>query len=295
MADAATTTATTDTTAAATTAAAATTTAAKPWYEGKVDGELLGHMQNRGWHGKSAEDVAVEALRAHREAQTFMGVPESRLIKLPADQAKDSDGMRAVFQRLGAPKEAKEYDFSAIKSPDGKTLTEARAPLDAALRNAFYDANVPKDAAVRLAQAVVKHLDETANAQTAERTASIQEAKTALAKNWGKNFEANKFIASQAAQKLGITPDAVEAMEKNIGYDKVMDAFLQIGLKTGEARYVAGENPANGTVMSQEQAKARLAEMEGDMEFGKRLFAGDAAATREHQAILTMLFGEKAA
>jgi hypothetical protein len=291
MTDAATTTTASDTTTTAATTTATTTTA-KPWYEGKADGELLGHMQTLGWHTKSPEDAAIEAAKAHREARSYIGMPETRLLKLPADPTKDTDGMRAVFQRLGAPKEAKEYDFANVKFSDGTAIDAA---FDAAIRNALFDANVPKDAAGRLAQSMVKYFDDADKAEDAERSASITEARTNLAKNWGKNFEANKFIAGQAAQKLGISPETVDAMEKNIGYDKVMDAFLQIGLKTGEARYVAGENPANGGIMTLEQAKAELSNLENDKEFGKRLFAGDAAAKRQHQALLTILHDEKAA
>lgn len=289
MAESAGTTTTTETTAAATTAAATTTS--KPWYEGKVDDQLLGHMQTLGWHTKSPEDAAIEAAKAHREARSYIGMPETRLLKLPADPVKDSDGMRAVFQRLGAPKEAKEYDFANVKFADGAALDDV---FSTTMRNALYNANVPKDAATGIVQSVVKFMEDAEKADHAEASAKITEARANLAKNWGSKFEANKFIAGQAAQKLGITPEAIQAMENAVGYDKVMDAFLQIGLKTGEARYIAGENPADGGIMSRQQAQARLAEMESDKEFGKRITAGETAAVREWKAVLTMLYGEAA-
>ena len=47
----------------------------------------------------------------YREAEKLIGAPASQLLRLPADPSKDMDGMKAVWQRLGAPSDAKEYDF----------------------------------------------------------------------------------------------------------------------------------------------------------------------------------------
>jgi hypothetical protein len=274
--------------------AAAPTSVPAPWFQGKIDGELLGHMQTLGWHTKSAEDAAVEAIKAHREARSYIGMPETRLIKLPADPVKEPDAMRDVFQRLGAPKEAKDYDFTAVKFSDGKTPDPT---FDAAIRNASFEANLPKDAATHVAQAVVKYLDDADKAEAAEMTARNATEAAELKKNWGQNWEANLFVAKQAAAKLGIEPSVVDTLQNldKVGYAKVMDAFRQLGVMMGEGRYIAGTNPAGNGIMTAEQAKSRLSELEGDKAFGKRLDSGDPAAIREWKGVLTVLHGEAAA
>src|ERR1700721_4362885 len=79
----------------------------QPWHAGKVDAEVLGHMQNHGWHDKSPEEVALAAVKSHREAQKVIGVPPDRVLKIPVD-AGDKAGWDKIHQRLGVPKEAKD-------------------------------------------------------------------------------------------------------------------------------------------------------------------------------------------
>ena len=265
---------------------------ATPWHTGKLDGELLGHAQTMGWDKKDAADVAIEAIKAHREARGFIGLPETRLLKLPADPAKDSDGMRAVFQKLGMPADAKDYDFSAVKRADGTALDQKFADT---IRAAAFEANLTKDGAARVAASVAKMMDADASEKAAVAGAKLTEAKANLAKNWGPNFEANKFIAGQAAQKLGIPAEAINALEGVAGYDKVMEMFRTIGVKMGEARFIAGEGGNENGVMSREQAEAKLSELKNDKAFGERLLKGDTAARREWDALHNMLFASQAA
>src|SRR5258708_38450661 len=100
--------------------AAAAAAASKPWYTGVtgVDQEMVGHWTNRGWINKTAPEIAVEATKAAREAQAYVGVPAEQLVRLPKDP-KDELGWKQVWQRFGVPKEAKEYDFTPVKFADG--------------------------------------------------------------------------------------------------------------------------------------------------------------------------------
>lgn len=275
----------TTTTAAATVAAATT---GDPWYKG-ADAELTGHIQNKGWDKKTATEVAMEASKAHRETEKLIGVPADRVLRLPADP-KNADEMKPIWQKLGAPADGK-YDFSAIKKADGKPLDQ---PLVDALTAASAANSLTKDAAVGVAQAVAKHLEGATTARTtAEQTAALATEKAELDKSWGANKEANMFIVKNTAKNLGLAPEAIAALEGQIGYKAVMDMVLNIGMKTGEAKFVTSQTPnAGGGVMTKEQAVARKSELMGDTVWRDKYLNGGSAEKREMSALNLLIVGE---
>lgn len=280
-------TATTTTTAADTTTAT-TTTAATAWHTG-LDGEVIGWAQNKGWLSDDPKTAFASAVQAHREAQKFIGAPPEQMLRLPKDQT-DEAGWKAVYGRLGVPEAAKDYDLSGVKFADGAELDAA---FSDSIRDALYNARVSKDRAADVVKAVVKFMD---NAETQEATikqGQLDEEKAALAKNWGKNMEANKFIASQAAQKLGVTPETIKALEGVVGYRSIMEMFHKIGVSIGEAKFVSadGSNPGNG-IMSRDHAVARKAELMADKSWQDRYMKGDILARKEMRSLNVIISGD---
>lgn len=256
------------------------------WHVG-VEAEVLGHWQNKGIKLDSPRDVAIEMTKAARAAQAHVGAPPELIVRLPKE-ANDEAGWKAVYNRLGVPNEAKDYDLSAVKRADGKDID---AGLADALRPAMLSARVAKDRAGDVVAAVVKHLDGVAAEQKAQDTVKLTEQKAALDKNWGANAPAFKFIASQAAQKLGVPPETVAALEGVIGYDKIMELFYKVGRSLGEDKYVNGEQPNSG-IMSKDQATARKSELMKDSAWVAKHNGGDAAARREMRALNIIITGD---
>ena len=267
-------------------AASSAAAAAAPWHQG-VEPEILGHWQNKAIKLDNPRDVAIEMTKAARAAQAHIGAPPE-LIDAAAKEATDEAGWKAVYNRLGVPNDAKDYDFSAVKRADGKDID---AGLADALRPAMLNARVAKDRAGEVVAAVVKHLDGIQAEETAQKTVKLGEQKAALGKNWGANEAANKFIASQAAQKLGVAPETVAALEGVIGYDKIMEMFHKIGRSLGEDKYVNGEQPGSG-IMSRDQAIARKNELMADKAWTARKLAGGAAENREMRALNIIITGD---
>jgi len=256
------------------------------WHTG-LDAEILGHAQNKAWKLDDPKAAFTEAVKAARAAQQFVGAPPEQLLRLPKDQT-DEAGWKAIYGRLGVPEAAKDYDFSGVKFADGTAVDDAFAE---AIRPALLNARVPKDRAAEVVQAVVKFMDGAEAEESAAQTAKLTEEKATLAKNWGKNEAANKFIASQAAEKLGLKPDAVAALEGVIGYAAIMEMFHKIGRSLGEDKYVSGEQPGGG-IMSKEMAQARKGELMGDKAWVARHNSGDAAARREMRALNVIITGD---
>jgi hypothetical protein len=262
---------------------------AAPWYQGVagIDSELIGHFVNKGWDKLTAAEAAAHAAKAHRDAEKFVGAPANELMRLPKD-ASDEAGWKNIWKKLGTPDKSDDYDFSGIKRSDGTALDDAFAKQ---MKDEAFKLNLPKDTAAKMTEQFVKYQDNVRAAESAEQAAKLTEERQALQKNWGANFEANKFTAQRAAQALGVDPETVGLLEKHVGYSKVMDMFLNIGSKIGEDKFVSsGGNSSNG-VMTRDQAIARKGELMADKAWTKSYLDGDAAKKREMLALNTLIVG----
>ena len=258
-----------------------------PWYTG-ADAELVGHITNKGWNTKPVNDVALEAIKAHREAEKFIGAPASQLVRLPTDP-NDEAGWNGVYQKLGAPADKTGYDFAEVKNAKGEPVT---GKVIDSVREIAAALHLPKAAAVRLAQEVLKLDVGRSTEDAAAHEARLIEQRAALDKNWGNNKAINFAIAKEAAAKLGIEPEAVAALEGVIGYDKVMEAFRKIGVAVGEAGFKGGgdpQDPNSPKIMSVDQAKARLTELKNDNAWAARYMAGGNAEVREMNNLHTII------
>lgn len=254
--------------------------APQPWYHG-AEPDLVGHIQNRGWDKKSEKEVALEAAKSHREAERLIGVPADQIVRLPKDA--NDPAWKQVFNRVnGTPLDPKEYDFSTIKDAAGQPIPQAFADT---LRKAAATFNLGKDAAAGVAAEVQKFFDGVEAAKATEYQAKITTEKEALAKEWGANFEAQMFIARQAATKIGFTPEEISVMEKAAGYTAVMKRMNDLGKKLGEDKFVQGGGPNNNNLMTKEQATAKKNELMQDKAFVNRYNSGDTAAYKEMQAL----------
>ncbi len=272
---------------AADAAAAAAAAAAKPWHDG-IDTEIIGHAQNKGWKLDDPKEAFGSAAKVARDLEKHFGVPVDRLLKLPAADGKPEE-WAPIYQRLGAPKDAKEYDFTGIKRNGAELAPEFADAMRASLAAAF----VPKDKASEIVRGVVKHL-ESADAATATiSTAKMTEEKAKLVTNWGgaedsPKYRMNLLQAMQGAERAGISQEGVKAMEGQVGYAAVMEHFRKIGANTTEATFHEGGDGGR-SVQTREGAVARLAELERDREWGKKLKAKDAQAVAEWTSLMNLI------
>lgn len=256
------------------------------WHEG-VAPEVKGFWQNKGLPLDDPKAFGTKLTELYQQAEKFIGVPPDRLLRMPAPDAKPED-IRAFQQRLGAPADAKEYDFSVIKDSANNPIA---APLADALRQAAFERGLTKDAALSVAQSVVKAMDGLKATESADRTAKIAEARETLKKNWGTSFEYNKLKAMDGARKLGIDPDTVATFENVIGYAGIMETLRKIGANTSEDTFVDRGTNTNGQVTTREGAVARKQELMRDAAWAERYLKGGAAEVREMTALNMMITG----
>lgn len=266
--------------ASAAAAAAAAAGAAPAWHAG-VDADTVGFWQNKGFKLDDPKDLASTLTKSYRELERHIGAPPDQIIRLPKKDAPEAD-IRAFRERLGMPKEAKDYDFTAVKDADGNPIAQ---PLADSLRAAAHRAGLPKEAAAEIAAAVQRQLDaDRAQAKTLNE-GKLAEERAKLDADWGPNKDFNRLKAMEGARRLGITAEAVELLEKQIGYSAVMNAMRKIGVGTSEDTFVERGSASNGNPTTREGAVARLNDLKSDPAWVGRLLAKDAAAVREWQTL----------
>lgn len=258
---------------------------ATPWLDSITDTDIKGAIQNAGWDKLPVHEAVAAATKSFRDTQAHLGVPAAELLRLP--KADDAAAVKAFWERLGAPKEAKGYAFEGVSFGD--------TDLDARFRDGFRGEaaalNMPKDMADRVMGWVQKNITEVNKAQSDIAAGQLQEEQAALDKAWGPRKDIYTAMAKTAALKLGQEyADGVAALEGKVGYAKVLDMFRKLGEMTGEAKFFGGTATGQEGPMNKDQASARLSELMSDREgWAKRYMAGGVDEKKQFQALTSII------
>ncbi len=260
---------------------------APAWHDGTAP-ETIGFWQNKGYDVSNPKALAEKLTEQYRAAEKFIGVPPDQVVRMPKADAKPEE-IAAFHQRLGAPADPKDYDFSSVKF-GGNDLEPAFAD---AMRQGLAAAFVPKDRAATIVASVVKYLESADSTESTVNSAKLAEEKATLAKNWGDKKDYNHLHAIEGARRLGISPDAVKALENQIGYASLMETMRKIGANTREDTFVErGADGSAGDVTTREGAISRKAELEADPAWRDRYLSGGQTEAREMKRLIVMIDGE---
>jgi hypothetical protein len=269
------------------------------WYQG-IDEQYLGLAKNKGWKIDDPKEAFLSAAKAYDAAQGKFGVPPEELIRVPKVNAAPED-IKAFRQKLGVPKEAKEYDLSGVKFA-GADLEEGFAT---ALRNGLLEAGVTKDNAATVIKPVLKWLEDSDAEENAVLTTKVTKEKDDLDRSWGANKDKNEFIAKSFLGKLATAAgipaaDAVAAWDAlskigGVGAAAAMKLLLAGGIATGEDRYVDGGARGSNMPLSREGALARIDALKKDAEFTKKLQSGSVTAQEEWHGLHLIAHGSQRA
>lgn len=257
-------------------------TTEQPWFHG-LDPADVGHIQNRGWDKLSPVDAAKAAHAAFRGAERMIGAPVNELWRVPEDPNQRGE----MWKRLGKPDAVEGYDFSTVK------MGEQPMPDDlaASLRAAAHEANLPADAAKRMAEAFAGYSHNTAVARSADAATRVAAEASQLKEEWGSDYEQNRYIASRGATTMGLDPEAINTIEKAAGLKATMNALLKIGLAGGEARFLGSQpNPGDPNAgLTYEMARAQLDQLKTDQAWIDRMGKGDSAAFAEFERLTSRI------
>lgn len=246
------------------------TTSESPWYSGFND-DLRGYVENKGWRDPAA------TVESYRNLEKLHGVPPEQIIKLPKDGASPEEWTK-VWERLGRPADASEYKIPT--SEDGDTRFGDWA------RGVFHELGIPKSMADKLSEKYMEFSQSMVSKQSEDYSATIAAQTSELKKEWGMAFDQNVNTAKAAVRGLGIDAATIDALEKSMGFSKVMQLFHSIGEKTGEGSFISGSESTSFGVMSPAAAASKIAALKSDKEWATKYLSGDKTAAKEMQQLL---------
>lgn len=241
---------------------------APSWYEGAPQ-ESVAWLQGKGF--KSQLDLIESA----RNAEKLIGVPADKVIRM-TDKMRDEQGRytkeaRDIWEKLGAPKDPKDYQLETLPEYGDATFTEA-------LKQKFFEEGVRKDSAENL----MKHAN-ALQMEAIKRVKVAQSEKIAtedhnLKREWGAAYEQNINIAKQAVVSLGWDDKKINAVSMGLGHAETVKLLHRIGLSASEGRFVSGTQNTQPMKMTPEQADVEMRSLMSDVEFQKRFNSGDKEA-----------------
>lgn len=231
------------------------------WTMGLND-DLRSYVQNKGF-----KDTAA-VVESYRNFEKLHGVPHDRIMKLPENL--DTPEGRAIFEKLGAPKDAKEYSINLAKEAADEEIASG-------LREVAFKSGMTNKQVENLVN-WWNGINESRTKKSSEETQlRLTDAQNNLKKEWGSAFEQNKQIADQGALKMGFGEKEIQALGAALGPDKALMLLHKLGTATGEATFVPGAS-AGGSVMTPNAAQAEITRLKADTGFAARLARGDAEA-----------------
>ena len=233
--------------------------------------------------GFKTPDAVIES---YRNLEKLAGTPAERILKLP--DPSDAEGMRAMFEKLGAGKSPDDYKFPV---PDGVDDTFSKTAA-----GWMHEIGVPVDMGMQLAEKYNTFLQEQVSAQQNEMKQRDQAQLVQLKADWGQNMQANTRIVDRAAETFGMKEDTIESLRQSMGAGEAMKFLLEIGSRLGvEDRFVEGEGAGFDVSVggSPEQAKARIDELRKDTEFIKKYASGDIQSRREMERLHRIAYPEE--
>lgn len=233
------------------------------WTSG-LNPELKGYVTTKGF-----KDTAA-VVESYRNFEKLQGVPQDRLLKLPENL--DSPEGRAIFEKLGMPKDAKDYNVKISEDFADETFGDW-------LRGVAHKNGMTNRQVEGFVQALNERAGNDSKTQKEAHEAMLTNAHKSLQKEWGHAYEQNKNLADQGAIAFGFGEKEVQALGQALGPDKAMMLLHKLGTGTGEASFVAGR-PTGGDALTPDQAKLQISELTRDGSFYRRLTSGDADARR---------------
>lgn len=234
-----------------------TSVPAGPDWAGSFKEETRNYISQKGF--KTPEALA-ESYK-HLEAKMSTRAPDERTLILP-EKMEGADA-RAVWERLGAPKEAKGYALP--REGADPAFTEWA-------EGAFYQNNLTKSQADGVVKAYNEKLTASMAAQQEFAKNAIAQADQSLQKQWGNAYESNINIAKQGAKILGLDAKTLDMMEALQGREALFKNLQRIGVSMGESKFVDG---AASPATTPEQAQQQIKDLMQDAKFVKKVNRGD--------------------
>lgn len=229
---------------------------AQPWWTTLPDEKAREHIAAKAYANPTELALANYNL-------TRMQTGDPNVLVLPGKDATPEQ-VNDFYTKLGRPPNADSYEF---KFGEGVKASDDMVKFG---KDFFFELGVPADKAQagvdKWNNFVAAQNQAALDQQTAENNAALDALKT----SWGAELDANKADGQRAMQALGLSAEAVNAIEASIGSAPIVELLATLGKKTREGGLVAGSltyDANNPETMSKEQAQTRINELQADPTF----------------------------
>lgn len=189
------------------------------WF-GKLSAEDKAWAESKGW--KSDTDP-MAILQSYQNLEKVFGADKAgRTVMLPKDE-NDKAALDAIYEKLGRPKEASEYEIELPPNADP-------AFSDAA-KNWFHKAGLTKAQAAAVTESYKALELDAANRVQTEHAQQVE----GLQKEWGAQYEQKVEIAKAGLKAAGLEEAQVRAVEQAVGPAAAAKMFEFFGRNYVEA------------------------------------------------------------
>lgn len=213
----------------------------------------------RSWAETKGLTANEQTLNSYRNLEKIFGADKAgRTVTLLGDEPSTEE-FNEFYGRLGRPKEAKGYAFSAPEGSDSAFADSAK--------EAFHGLGLTDRQAQGVAdwwQGQSAGAVEASEAQYNEQVASDT---AGLRKEWGAAYDKNVSAAQAATREFGLDEKAVDGLESTLGFGGLMKFMHKIGAKLGEDTLDGGDSNVGDGLMSPDAARQGMKELYGNTEW----------------------------
>jgi len=236
---------------------------AAPWYASIEDPLIRGVAELRKWSSPA------EAVKSYTELEKMKGIPGDRILAVP-EKPDDAEGWNKVYDRLGRPAKPEDYNLPVPQDFGDPEFAKAAAVK---FHGMGFSQKQATDLATWWNEQQLAYITESDRTRQQEAEMDLRD----LRREWGGAYEEREELAKRAVREfiepLGMDADTLTLMEEAIGTANLIKLFAAVGEKLGESRY-AESSPgaaANAFGLTPDAAKARLAQLMQDKEWGSKV------------------------
>lgn len=242
------------------------------------------------WYGNEANKSMVEAkgfksvddvFAWGTNAEKLIGLEKAgRTVVMPKDD-NDAEGIKSFRQKLGVPDKIDGYATPDALKEDPIWGHATAAAMKHGIPAKAFDAFIAD--VLGAAKSHNEKLDADLKAAHDKQAADVK------AKH-GDKFDAKVELGRRAAKGFGFDDAKLDAWAKAIGSTDMLEFFIALGDKMGEPKAAGGGNEGGGAGLTQEQAAAKLKQLNADRVAGK---VSDAEFQRESQKLGPLAYPEQ--
>jgi hypothetical protein len=190
-------------------------------------------------------------------------------VAVPKDWAKASAEEKAAWRTAhSVPAKAEEY----LKDVKTEGIADFNQRAFDWFRQTAHELGIPPFLAAPLLEKWNAFAGELGGELGRSESEAAQREDDGLRREWGAQYDANMDLAREAARHFGFTKQDADALQKTVGYARVMKGFLNYAKASGED-YIrpTGGAPGSGFISTPEQARAEKDRMIADPAIAKIL------------------------